>query len=151
MNKNSYEKAGWVLHMLRHELGEELFQCCVRSFYNDYKFDNALTEDFQQVVEYLSGRDFKAFFKQWFYTAGHPVISKSWKYKKRQIRLNIHQVQEYQSFSFPLEIRIEFKDGSHMDQTLDISQIEETFTLYSRKKPARIILDPETVLLFEEI
>lgn len=151
LNKNSYEKAGWVLHMLRHELGDELFQCCVRSFYNDFKFDNALTEDFLEVVEYLSGRDFKDFFQQWFYTAGHPVISKSLKYKRKQIRLNIEQVQEHKLFSFPLEVRIEFRDGSFMDQKLDVSREKQTFVIPAGKKPKLITLDPETCLLFEEI
>ncbi len=70
--------------MLRHELGDELFQCCVRTFYNDFKYDNALTEDFLAVVEYLSGRDFKDFFQQWFYTAGHPVLSSFLEVQKRQ-------------------------------------------------------------------
>ena len=78
LNKNSYEKAAWVLHMLRRELGDELFQCCVRTFYNDFKFDNALTENFLDVVEYLSGREFDEFFRQWFHTAGHPVLSVDW-------------------------------------------------------------------------
>lgn len=150
LNKNSYEKAGWVLHMLRHELGDELFQCCVRSFYNDFKYDNALTEDFLQVVEYLSGRDFEDFFRQWFYTAGHPVLTKSWKYKRKQLKLNIQQVQKPGLFSFPLEVRLEFKDGSFMDQKVNVSQEKETFTIPAGKKPTTITLDPETFLLFEE-
>ena len=149
LNKNNYEKAGWVLHMLRHELGDELFQCCVRTFYNDFKYDNALTDDFLQVVDYLSGRDFKAFFQQWFHTAGHPVLSDSWKYKKGQLRLTIQQQQEQHVFLFPLEVRIELKDGTYIDQKINISQKEETFTIPSGVKPMKIILDPESWLLFQ--
>lgn len=151
LNKNSYEKAGWVLHMLRHDLGDELFQCCVRTFYNDFKYDNALTEDFLQVVEYLSGRDFKAFFQQWFHTAGHPMLSHTWKYKKNQLRINIEQVQQDQTFNFPLEIRLELRDGSFIDQRLDISQKEETFTIPAVLKVKNVILDPDSWLLFEEL
>lgn len=149
LNKNSYEKAGWVLHMLRHELGDELFQCCVRSFYNDFKYDNALTGDFLQVVEYLSGRDFRAFFQQWFHTAGHPVLSANWKYKRGRIELTIVQHQEQHIFDFPLELRIKFDDGTFIDHTLHISKASETFTIDSETKPEEIVLDPETWLLFE--
>jgi len=150
LNKNSYEKAGWVLHMLRHELGDELFQCCVRTFYNDFKYDNALTGDFLKVVEYLSGHDFKAFFQQWFHTAGHPVLSAPWKYKKGEVRLSIKQNQEHHVFNFPLELRIELNDGTFIEETLYISKASECFTIASASKPSRIILDPNSWLLFEE-
>jgi len=150
LNKNTYEKAGWVLHMLRHELGDELFQCCVRSFYNDFKYNNALTGDFLQVVEYLSGRDFKAFFQQWFFTAGHPVLSADWKYKKGKLKVTIKQHQEGHIFDFPLEIGIEYQDGSSVKHTLRISQASETFRISCKNKPSKIILDPDTWLLFED-
>lgn len=150
LNKNSYEKAGWVLHMLRRELGDELFQCCVRTFYNDFKFDNALTDDFLAVVEYLSGRDFKAFFQQWFHAAGHPVLSGPWEYKKGEIKLTIRQNQDQQTFRFPLEIKIELMDGTFLEEKLHISKKEETFTIPSQIKPVEIILDPYTWLLYEE-
>ena len=149
LNKNSYEKAGWVLHMLRHELGDELFQCCVRTFYRDFKYDNALTGDFLEVVEYLSGKDFKDFFQQWFHTAGHPVLRNSWKYKRGQIRLDIQQIQEHHLFHFPLEVRIELRDGSFVDQSLAISRKEETFTIPVPLKANNVILDPDAWLLFE--
>ena len=140
-----------MLHMLRHELGDELFQCCVRTFYNDFKYDNALTEDFLQVVEYLSGRDFKAFFQQWFHTAGHPVLSHSWKYKKGKLRISIKQVQQYKPFDFPLEVRIELRDGSFINQGLNISQKEETFTIPAALKVKNVILDPDSWLLYEQL
>lgn len=149
LNKNSYEKAGWVLHMLRHELGDELFQCCVRTFYNDFKFDNALTGDFQDVVEYLSGRDFSDFFQQWFHTAGHPVLSATWKYSRGKVKLKVSQLQEHFTFAFPLEVRIMLKDGSHVDQKLAITKQEETFNLSVNLKAKEIILDPENWLLYE--
>ena len=149
LNKNSYEKAAWVLHMLRHELGDELFQCCVRSFYNDFKYDNALTGDFLQVVEYLSGRDFKAFFQQWFHTAGHPVLSASWKYKRGRIKLSILQHQEQNVFDFPLEIRLKLEDGTFIDQSLHIRKASETFMIGSATKPVEVVFDPDHWLLFE--
>lgn len=149
LNKNSYEKAGWVLHMLRHELGDELFQCCVRTFYNDFKYDNALTKDFLEVVEYLSGRDFKDFFQQWFHTAGHPVLSAPWKYKRGQVQLTIQQHQNQHLFHFPLDVSIELKDGTVVNQKLIVSQKEETFLIPTQAKATRITLDPESWLLYE--
>ncbi len=48
LNANSYQKGAWVLHMLRHELGDEIFWKGMRSFYEEYRNKNALTDDFER-------------------------------------------------------------------------------------------------------
>ena len=48
LNPNSYQKGAWVLHMLRHELGDDIFWKGMRSFYEKYKNSNALTDDFEK-------------------------------------------------------------------------------------------------------
>ena len=45
--------------MLRRELGDELFQQCVSTFYEEFKYGNALSQDFQKVVESISGKAFE--------------------------------------------------------------------------------------------
>jgi aminopeptidase N len=149
LNTNSYEKAGWVLHMLRRELGDDLFQKCLQAFYQKFKFGNALTDDFRIVVDSLSGLDFKPFFDQWIFTAGHPVLSAAWAYHKGKITLVVRQHQEPHLFHFPLDIRIGLKDGSELLRTLQVSRKEETCQIASDIRPASIMLDPDLWLLFE--
>ncbi len=149
LNTNSYEKAGWVLHMLRRELGDELFQKCLQAFYQKFKFGNALTDDFRIVVDSLSGLDFKPFFDQWIFTAGHPVLSSEWSCHNGEITLVIIQHQEGQLFCFPLDIRIELEDGSEILRTWQVSHKEETFQVSSAVRPVSIVLDPGHWLLFE--
>ena len=55
LNINSYEKAGWVLHMLRRQLGDTIFQKIIRSFYDTYKGRNADTKDLQATAEKVIG------------------------------------------------------------------------------------------------
>jgi aminopeptidase N len=149
LNKNTYEKAGWVLHMLRHELGDDLFIQCIRSFYSKFKYGNALTEDFQQIVEILSGKDFDTFFRQWFYQPGHPILSSIMKYKEGEIYLTIRQHQEQHIFFFPLDVSVSDGRGNNFSVTLGINSPEQTFTIPSTWKPTKILFDPETWLLFE--
>lgn len=149
LNKNSYEKAGWTLHMLRHDMGDEQFQKCIQTFYEKFKFKNALTEDFQEVVESVTGKNYDDFFKQWYYKAGHPEISSSWKQKRRKIELTIRQHQEQCLFEFPLELEFTDDSGKSFKKRLSISSGEETFTLYLPFKPKNLVLDPDTWLLFE--
>ena len=79
------------------------------------------------------------------------MLSHTWKYKKNQLRINIEQVQPYQPFKFPLEVRIELRNGSFIDQHLSISQKEETFTIPAALKVKNVILDPDCWLLFDEL
>lgn len=150
LNKNTYEKAGWVLHMLRRDLGDELFQKCVRAFYLEYKYGNALTRDFQEIVESLSGKSYDSFFHQWFHEAGHPVLSYRCKFKKNEVQLTVYQHQQQYLFEFPLDIRLSFRNGTSITETLRVSKAKQTFTLHAESRPVRIQLDPDTWLLYED-
>lgn len=149
LNKNSYEKGGWVLHMLRRELGDSLFQVCIRSFYEEYKFGNALTGDFQKVVEKVSGRRFENFFHQWVYQAGHPVLSIHWKNRGKKILVTVTQHQKQAVFDFPLDIQLINDQGECLTKTLPVHASSQSFTLHSKFKPTNLIPDPDTWLLYE--
>lgn len=149
LNKNTYEKGGWVLHMLRRELGDAMFQQCIRAFYQKYEFKNALTSDFQEVVDSISGHSFEAFFQQWFHQPGHPVLSAKWKKRGKQVRLTVTQHQEQHLFHFPLDIEFVNKQGDSFKETLYVDQSSRTFILKPSFKPSDIHLDPDTWLLFE--
>ena len=49
LNPNSYQKGGWILHMLRNELGDEAFHQTIRTYYQKYRLSNADTKDFQKL------------------------------------------------------------------------------------------------------
>jgi aminopeptidase N len=149
LNKNTYEKAAWVLHMLRHDMGDELFHKCLRQFYEKYKFSNVLTEDFQEVAEAVSGKSYEAFFNQWFYKPGHPVLSAAWKKRGRKLILTIHQHQEQFLFQFPIEIELRSEGGETFRETLRIQYSSQRFALEPGFKISEIILDPDHWLLYE--
>lgn len=149
LNSNSYEKAAWVLHMLRHEMGDTLFQTCVRSFYQKFKFSNVLTEDFQEVVESVTGNDYDAFFHQWFYQAGHPILSTHWKKRGKRIILTVTQHQEQPVFHIPLDIELTGPRGETYRQTLPIQNTTESFRIKPSFETIDLTLDPDTWLLYE--
>ena len=85
LSTNSYQKGAWVLHMLRQELGDKIFWTGIRNFYTAYRDKNAMTSDFQSVMEEVSGRSLSNFFHQWLEVQGQPVIQWSWTYKKDRL------------------------------------------------------------------
>ncbi|MGD8281108.1 MAG: M1 family metallopeptidase, partial [Gemmatimonadota bacterium] len=74
LNSNNYEKAAWVLHMLRGIMGDDAFFEGIREYYRRYAESTALTSDFRGVMEEVYGRDLEWFFHQWIYEPGYPVL-----------------------------------------------------------------------------
>jgi aminopeptidase N len=149
LNKNTYEKAGWVLHMLRHAMGDERFRDCVQSFYEDFKYGNALTGDFLREVESVTGEAYDPFFNQWFHTAGHPVLSFEWTQKRKKVEVLIRQHQDQQVFSFPIELELKGKRGKSIRVTREVSEQECTVVIQVPFKAKELIPDPDTWLLYE--
>jgi aminopeptidase N len=127
LNVNSYQKAGWVLHMLRRQLGDSIFWKSIRNYYAAYSGKNADTKDLQMVFEKISGKNLSAFFQQWLYSPGIPTLDISWNYlsNEKKVSLTIKQLQKT-PFSFPLEVQL--KNGAG-PKTINISKRQETFTI----------------------
>ncbi len=154
LNANSYQKGSFILHMLRAELGDEVFFNGIRSYYGKYINGIAVTEDFQKVMENTGGVNLDNFFKQWVYTPGHPVLKGKWNYNKKTKKLKIRIIQVQKSgnvFIFPLEIGIYFPDKTIPEITkLNIRTKNEEFLIPADLAPRKVMLDPNTVLLFED-
>lgn len=145
LNANSYEKGGWVLHMLRREIGDSVFWKGIRKYYAEYAGKNAVTEDFRKIMEDISGKDLKQFFYQWLYVAGHPVLKMNQRYdnNKKQLRVTIVQQQPV-LFEFPLTIGV-----NGINKNTRVKDRETTVVIDMKSPPSSIILDPGCDLLFE--
>ncbi len=149
LNPNSYQKGGWVLHMLRHKLGKDIFWKGIQAYYEKYKLSNALTSDFQAVMEEVSGQDLKSFFEQWIFRPGQPVLKKSWQQEGDKLEIEITQTQP-EPFNFPIEIGLTFEDGSTALERVEMKAKKENVSIKTDKTVKEVILDPKVKLLFEE-
>ena len=153
LTPNVYQRGGWVLHMLRREMGDEAFWEGIRKYYRQYRNSNALTSDFRAVMETCTIKDLGPFFQQWLYTAGHPKVSVTWTYDEAQKAIKLKLVQNGKmAFHFPLDIG--FQDVDHNrtgTETIRVDQSSQEFTIPAAEKPARLVLDPDVWLLFEGI
>ncbi|HQZ50737.1 MAG TPA: M1 family aminopeptidase [Chitinophagaceae bacterium] len=151
LNANSYQKGGWVLHMLRRELGDSIFWKSIQLYYSTYGGSVADTDDLRKVFEKVSGKDLKQFFQQWLFTAANPNLKINWNYNASSKKLNIttEQLQKGEAFQFPLEFGIYTEKGKPSLQKIAISKKSETFTLTLVTKPESIVADPNISLLFE--
>jgi aminopeptidase N len=148
LNANSYQKGGWVLHMLRRQLGDAVFLQGIKNYYAQYAGKNAATGDFRKVMEITSGRNLQQFFQQWLYTSGQPAIDGYWHYdnNKKLLSVTITQTQET-LFAFPLQIGIA---TGNKTMVRDVAVRDKTTTIKINlpAKPVTISLDPQVNLLF---
>ncbi|HKK76207.1 MAG TPA: M1 family metallopeptidase [Saprospiraceae bacterium] len=149
LSTNTYQKASWVLHMLRQKVGTDTFWEGIRRYYRQYQLGNAYTEDFKNVMELVSGQELDDFFRQWFFEPGVPELNVEWKQTGNLLALSISQSP---STRHELELLVEAADsnGRTVGQTrvqLKAGRTQTTFRVDG--KAHHLQLDPKTQLLFK--
>jgi aminopeptidase N len=151
-NYLTYDKASWVLHMLRSQLGADTYRRCIKTYLERYEYGNVVTENLRSVIEELTGRSYDQFFDQWLYHAHHPEleVSYDWDEVTRLAKVSIQQVQPVSEdvllFNFPLTIRFKGPSGTS-DHTIQVKQEAEDFYFPLESAPEIVRLDPDYTLL----
>ena len=149
---HAYPKGAWILHMLRSELGDDLFRRCVKTYLERHAFGNATTDDFSKILEEISGRSFDQFFDQYVYHAHHPElgVSYSWDERSKLAKLSIAQNQKLSDdvllFTVPLTVRFQGKSG-RVDRLVRVKEKAEDFYFPLPEAPEVVRIDPELALL----
>ena len=108
-----YNKGAWVVHMLRHVMGDVLFHQALADFRANYGDGYATTADFAASISGTFGHDLTWFTDQWVMNPGSP--RHEWNYEtftlngQTYLKLFIRQtqnVQGYGLFSMPIDIRV---------------------------------------------
>lgn len=68
-----YQKGALVLHLLRQELGDDVFWRGLRTYTQAHDGRSVVTRDFQQSMEAAAGRSLQPFFERWVYGIGGEV------------------------------------------------------------------------------
>ncbi len=111
----TYNKGGWLLHMLRWKLGDSAFFRGVRRYLNDpsvaYKY--ALSEDLKRNLETESQQDLTEFFKDWLYGQGFPSYQLQWTpMSNGWVRTILNQTSSHSSVSFfEMPVPLRFQKG----------------------------------------
>ena len=152
LNSNNYPKGGWVLHMLRGYLGNELFFKGIRKYYKKYKYKAVLTEEFQKMMEDVSVKQLDWFFDQWIYKPGFPKLSyeETWYSKsgtKGILEVTILQTQKEEWPIFKIPSKVCWLDDC---RAVEINQRKNSFKFNFDQKPIQLgVVDPDGWVLKE--
>ena len=124
----SYNKASWVLHMLRHVVGDDTFFEILHAYASNdsLAYAAATTEEFQQVCEYITGMDLQDFFQQWIYGEKYPQYELSWWLTEtEELTIQIDQIQTTGYFHMPIDLHV---TGFLIDTTIVVDNYGPTQT-----------------------
>jgi len=149
-----YRKGGWVLHMLRHVMGDQKFFDALKQYRVRYAFSNASTRDFQQVFEAFYGSSLDWFFQQWIYAPGRPIYKASTDTSSADqagnytVTIVIKQKQSHgipgrgQSvYIMPLDVTLHYSDGTEEIRSIWNDARKQKFTLAASKRPVEVGID----------
>jgi aminopeptidase N len=156
LNVNSYQKGAWVLHMLRRELGDETFWKGMQLYYKTYRDKNALTSDFQMIMETVSNKNLGKFFNQWLFVAGQPELKITTAPSEDAgfADLIIEQRQDYlYSFEVEVKVKVKVEDRDSLVEHLFTIPVSGRVTrqTFKTEKIIEIIPDPNVNLLFRTV
>ncbi len=126
----SYNKGSWVVHMLRHVVGDGDFFAGLALYRSTYGYGSATTEQFRDVMEAVSGLDLDAFFEQWIYGEYFPQYRYTWEVGGggSTVELVIEQIQTNTGlFTMPIDVWVE----TATDTTVHVVQNSDAYTEYS--------------------
>jgi len=154
-----YTKGAWVLHMLRHMVGDSNYSEILQAYGEKFKYGNATTEDFRGVVDSVMNDTFDYYFQQWVYQPQHPQYKYSWQIQELGgenylFILQILQTQQYGPlFRMPVDLKLSYTDG---DTTFTVwveadsfQEISTPLTLPIGSNDFDLAFDPDNWLLDE--
>jgi aminopeptidase N len=149
---NAYSKGGWVLYMLRHQLGDDAFWRSIKHYLEVNRGKNVVTPDLIKAIEETTHINVDRFFQQWIYSAGAPKFDLAYTYDsdKHQVGLAVKQTQKVLSnvgiFAAPVDIEITTASGPKL-YTAHVSKAVETFNFPADSAPLMVLFDKGGYLL----
>lgn len=147
-----YRKGAWVLHMLRHMVGDATFFGILAEYRNQFAYRTARTEDFIAVCEQVSGRSLQAFFQPWIFGIGAPSFQWSWRpiavggQNYAEVYLRQTQQQGYPLFPMPIDVVLTTGAGA-LTAAAGSNHLQDWVLIPLEQLPTGAQLDPNIYVL----
>ncbi len=147
-NAIGYQKAAMLFHLLRQEVGEEIFWRTLKKMVAQYRGRHAEWRDLERVFVEESRQDLRWFFAQWLEQDGAPVLSLLEATARPVVgaptfQLEATIVQSNKLFRLSLQMRIRMEDGREQILTVPLRSLREAISVTLPARPVTIDLDPE--------
>ncbi|MGD1716712.1 M1 family aminopeptidase [Dapis sp. BLCC M172] len=154
-DRHLYEKGGCVYHMIKTELGAELFTKAIHNFVQSNAHKTVETIDLLRAIEQATGRNLLSLFDQYVFRGGHPdyKVNYAWDGNSKLAKITVTQIipkndknGDVSKELFDLKIPIAFgyvKDEKPelINFSVRVHEQEQTFYFPLSEKPKFISFD----------
>jgi len=152
-DRHLYEKGACVYHIIRAELGDELFWKTIQTFVQDNAHNTVETVDLLRAIEKATGRNLLFLFDQYVFRGGHPdyKVSYTWDGDSQLAKVTVVQTQakdnkngsKTELFDLKIPIAFGYTDGDSPMKTFKvrIHEREQSFYFPLEEKPQFISFD----------
>ncbi|WP_152559988.1 M1 family metallopeptidase [Hymenobacter sp. IS2118] len=147
----TYQKGGNILNMLRAYLGEDVFFQGLQQFLKQNAFGTGEPHQLRLALEAASGQDLNWFFDQWYYRAGHPIvtIAYQWDAARQRQAVIVRQTQAGAPYVLPLAVDV-YTNGRARRYAATLRQAVDTLYFPAATKPDLVNVDAEKVLVWQK-
>ncbi|MGQ9837783.1 MAG: M1 family aminopeptidase [Cyanobacteriota bacterium] len=144
-----YQKGGCVYHMIRQQLGDNLFQKAIQTFVRNHAYQTVETIDLLRAIDQATGYNLAPLFDQYVFRGGHPdyKVTYSWDADAHLAKVTVTQTQD-KEYLFDLRIPIVFGFISESSPTpklqtftVRIHEAEQSFYFPLEEKPSFLSFD----------
>lgn len=147
-DRHIYEKGACVYHMIRAELGDDLFWKSIATFLADNAHKTVETVDLLRAIEKSTGRNLMFLFDQYVYRGGHPdyKVAYAWDGDSNLAKVTVTQTQVSETnpkelFDLKIPIGFGFADSGVKSFTVRVHDREQSFYFPLEQKPDFVSFD----------
>ena len=144
-----YGKAMMLFHMLRRQLGDDIFIRTLQNFYRNYRFKRASFADLEQAFSQSAGKDLRPFFAQWVQQSGAPQMRLVSAQARRagagyELSIKVEQTQPGPAYvlDLPLAVTLAGRDAAY-STVIGMKDKQAELHLSLAAQPLRVDVDPE--------
>jgi len=144
-----YRKGAMVFHMLRWVIGDDAFFQTLQAVAKQHAWGSISTDEFQKLAEKIGKQQLTYFFAQWVTSTGVPQFKRTWAVyrtdKGYQVMGKVQQ--DLDIFRMPVEVRVYSESTRPITERVEMVGTTADFTINTRTRPTRVVVDPASRLL----
>lgn len=151
-----YDKGPWILHMIRHELGDEVFWTGVRAYVARHAGGLVTSQDFARALFDATGRNIEGLLEQWVEAGGFPVYDVRFRELRPRgegprLSMRVRQLQKLDRtvplFDMPIDVELFYTDGRRARHRLRVRERDGEYELPLEGELVDVVFDADCAVL----
>lgn len=143
-----YDKGAYVLHMLRHIVGDNAFRAALTGFQARHRYGKSGTDELREALEAAGGVDLSGFFEEWVFGTAIPTLRLTHRTEPDGpvFRTTVDVRTESLPAPVPLEISVSYRGGKEV-RRVRLEPGGGSFEVETPGPPGKVEINTDRALL----